>query len=291
MSQVQAPVPPNFLLPLEAGIRARLDDDFCKQVLTGALKITTDQQNPIRINLFSAAMREIFSYVLHLRAPDEEVTACAWFTAKEGVKRPTRKQRAKYATQGGLSDEYVAELGIDVVEFHDQAISAIDELSKYTHVRPGTIVTGPAEIDAFVEGALWALNDLLLSFETCRRTVLNALSDTIDDEAVTALISETIQDVDEIATHHSVDEVIVEGTEVISITHDELCIRATGTLSVGLQWGSDSDVANDMGATLDESFPFVVTMRSSVEDTSTFYDIEYSVDTSDWFGKDDDDDG
>jgi predicted pPIWI-associating nuclease len=275
---------------LEARIRAKLDDDFCQTVLTGALRVVSDDKNPIRLNLFAAAVRELFGHLLHARAPDANVTACSWFKQEENTEGPTRRQRAKYATQGGLSDEAVEELGVDVEDLHDRAIKAIAELNKHTHVRPGTIVSEQPEIETFVNGAMDALLGLLDSFEECRRTVLDALSEKIDDEAVTALITETIQEVDELASHHTVEQVDVESAVVVSISNDELCIRAEGTLYVELQWGSNSDLRRGDGATLDENFPFEVTMKSFVEDMSDFHDVSYVVDTSEWFGNGGDDD-
>lgn len=282
-----APARDNPPLSLEDRIRAKLDDEFCQSVLTGAIRVVGDDANPIRLNLFAAAVRELFGHLLHMRAPDAGVTACPWFKQEENTDGPTRRQRAKFATPGGLSDKAVEELGVDVADLHDRAIKAIDELNKYTHLRPGTIVSDQSEIETFVDDAMDALLGLLDSFEACRRTVLDALSEKIDHEAVTALITETIQEVDELATHHTVDEVHVESTEIVSMTHDELCIEAKGTLSVGLQWGSNSDLRRGDGATLNEDFPFVVTMKSFVEDMSDFHDVSYVVDTSEWFGNGD----
>ena len=272
---------------LELELRAKLIDDFSAQVLTGALAVLDDPSNPIRLNQFAAAMRELFGHTLQTLAPDGNVTKCEWFEPHPGTKGPTRRQRAKYATQGGLSDDYIAEIGVDVQHLHDVAIKAVDDMSKYTHVRPGTIIDDPREIAVFVDGAMRALLGLFASFAECRSSVLDALSKEIDDQAVNALIMETIQDVDELAPHHSVEEVYVEDTRVVSLTHDTIYFKATGTLAVGLQWGSNSDVSRGDGIELDANFPFEVTMQSPIDDVSSFYEVEYSVDTSTWSDDDD----
>jgi Predicted pPIWI-associating nuclease len=177
---------------LELELRAKLIDDFSAQVLTGALAVLDVPSNPIRLNQFAAAMRELFGHTLHALAPDGNVTKCEWFEPEPRTKGPTRRQRAKYATQGGLSDDYIVEIGVDVQHLHDVAIKAIDDMSKYTHVRPGTIIDNPHEIAFFVDGAMHALLGLFASFAECRSGVLDALSKEIDDEAVDALITETI---------------------------------------------------------------------------------------------------
>jgi hypothetical protein len=73
----------------------------------------------------------------------------------------------------------------------------------------------------------------------------------------------------------------------VSLTHDTIYFKATGTLAVGLQWGSNSDVSRGDGIELDVSFPFEVTMQSPIYDVSSFYAVEYSVDASTWFADDD----
>jgi hypothetical protein len=207
-------------------------------------------------------------------------------TREPSTTGPTRRQRAKYATQGGLSDEYV-EIGVDVAPLHDEALTAINEMSKYTHVRPDTLVENQDAIDAFVTSAMSALLGLLSSFERCRYTDIDALSEEIDNEAVNALITDTIESIDEIATHHSIEGVFVNRMRIFSLTHDTIYFEVEGTLSVGLQWGSNSDVRNDMGAELDESFPFEVTMKSPIDDAAAFYDVSYFVEMAEWYGDDD----
>lgn len=268
--------------PVEAELRSKLIDDFSAQVLIGALRVVADQKNPIRLNLFAAAIRELFGHTLHTLAPHANVTKCEWFKPDPQTNGPTRRQRAKYATQGGLSDDYIEEIGVDVMHLHDAAIEAVKDMSKYTHVRPNTIVDDSHEIDAFVDGAMHALLDLFKSFDECRSEVLDTLSEKIDDKAMDALIFETIVNVDALASHHSIEEVYVAQARVVALTHDTIYFKVTGTLAVELQWGSNSDLRRGDGATLDESFPFEVTMQSPIDDILEFYDVEYGVDTSEW---------
>jgi hypothetical protein len=274
---------------LEEQLRAKLVDDFSGQLLTGSLLVIRDQGNPIRLSQFATAMRELFTYTLHTLAPDENVTHCAWFDQEPNTNGPTRRQRAKYATQGGLSDEYVEGIGVDVAHLHDEAIAAINEMSKYTHVRPDTVVEDQGEIDTFVADAMTALLGLFSSFDHCRATVVDALVDKIDDAAVNALVAETLLSVDELSSHHSVDEVYVDKMRIVSLTNDKIYFEVKGSLGAELQWGSNSnsDLRRGDGATLEQSFPFTVTMQSPVDDVSAFDEVEYVVDTSEWFGDDD----
>ena len=267
---------------LEEQLRSKLLDKFSQDVLTGALLVVGDGKNPIRISQFSSAVRELFNYSLHFLAPDEQVTKCDWFVLEANTKTPTRRQRAKYATQGGLSDEYIEGIGVDVEHLHDEALAAINEVNKFTHIRPETVTDDQTYIDDFANSAMHALLLLLSTFEHCRDTIVRALVDEINDEAVNVLITDTIDSVDELATHHSVEAVYVENMRVTSITHDEIQFEVEGTLSVGLQWGSNSDIRSGEGAELDQDFPFHVRMVSPVSDPAAFYDVTYQVDTSKW---------
>jgi hypothetical protein len=258
-------------------------DDFSKLVVRGAMRVVVDAENPIRLNLFAAAIRELFGHTLHRLAPDGEVMACDWFKFEEGQKKPTRRQRAKYATQGGLPDEFIRQAGIDVERLHDAAIMAVDTLSKYTHVREGVIVQDPVEIDTFVGNALGALVGLFGSFTSCRSQIEEAVYEQVNDESVSALLYETIQSLDEIATHHSIDEIYVDDVKVARIDASTIHFDVSGSVSVQLQWGSNSDVARDEGALMDKSFPFRVTMWSPVKNVTAFEDTDYIVDTGSWW--------
>jgi hypothetical protein len=57
-------------------------DDFSRLLVRGALRVVADKENPIRLNLFAAAIRELYGHTLHRLAPDEEVQACAFLYDK-----------------------------------------------------------------------------------------------------------------------------------------------------------------------------------------------------------------
>jgi hypothetical protein len=182
-----------------------------------------------------------------------------------------------------VSDDFIEEAGIDVEHLHDEAIHAVDQLSKFTHIRPGVVVTDQAPIEAFISDALAALEGLFASFEQCRKQVVEAIFDHLDEEVVSALISETIQNLDDLASHHSIEEVCTEQMEVTGITHEAVNFAISGTVSVELQWGSNSDVRRGDGAIMEQGFPFSVTMWSPVDDITRLQDVDYSVDTSSWW--------
>ncbi|WGD53567.1 hypothetical protein QA641_06540 [Bradyrhizobium sp. CB1650] len=111
------------------------------------------------------------------------------------------------AIQGGLSDGFVKDTL--QIEIAPRIIKAVDNLSKHVHGREDTIIEGHDEQDAAASGAIDVLGNFLDTYHECRSTILNAIQQELDDAAVDALLSDTIQEVDALATHHSVEEVYV----------------------------------------------------------------------------------
>lgn len=263
-----------------------LPDGFSRDLLDGALRVLADQGNPMRAHLFAAALRELFTYLLHNAAPDDEVRACAWFQQAPDTPGVTRRQRAIYASQGGLSDEYVANLGVDVAELHRQAINAIDALNRATHVRPGRVLADAGEIAAFVEPAVSALEGLLEAFRTCRETVKDVLENEVYNLMMAAFVEQTFGDIDLIASHgYEVDPFIAIATiDVTDITSSEIQIVVEGEAPVTLHYGRGDDAVE-----IGHDFPF--TMRFTAP-TDAPGDVAYSdgeIDDSGWYGDGDDD--
>ena len=121
-------------------IRAWLASGFETELFDAAIRNLDDRQNPLRFNNFAYSVRETIRHVLKRLAPDEEVLRAQWY--KNDTERPegvTRKQRAYFAVQGGLSDGYVRNsLGLDTDADQKALGRAIDELNKYTHIERPT---------------------------------------------------------------------------------------------------------------------------------------------------------
>lgn len=207
---------------------------------------------------------------------------------------PTRWQRIIFAIQGGLSDDFVKNtLQLDVAPIRKRLIKAVDNLSKHVHGREDTIIEGRDEQDVVASGAIESLGAFLDTYHECRTTILGAIQQELDDAAVDALLTDTIQEVDELATHHSVEEVYVGDTSVRSIGPHFITYRATGTIAIGLQWRSNSDLRRGDGAEADLSFPFRCDIQASLDDplNIAFGETDYAVDVRSWrdgMGQDED---
>jgi len=94
----------------------------------------------------------------------------------------------------------------------------------------------------------------------------------------------SFMEVDELATHHSLDEVYVHQTSVKAIGPNSIIYRAEGSISLILQWGSNSDVRRGDGVEVGQSFPFHCDIEVPLDDPwdLSLAETVYSVDTSNW---------
>lgn len=258
------------------------DDQFMKTVLEGAFLIG-DSDNPIRGNLCAAAMRELTGHMLHKMAPDQRVTACNWYEPVPDTKGPTRKQRITYIVQGALPIAFVEKvLKLDIGKVARPLLKTIEALNRSTHVREETILDDDEEIRVLVDDALDGLLDIYDSARTCREEVHRALRSEVFDAVLDAFLSETLQELDELSTHTSVDGHDVCDYTITFVDDDFIALEVDGTVYVQLQYGSNSDVRNDMGAVMSDSYPYRVTMKSRMlEPQSIIRDsVVVSVDNS-----------
>lgn len=267
-------------------IEKALTEGFERDLFAVSQKHLTDKSNPLRLNNYSYAMRELTRHVLHRLAPDKNVLNCDWYkneTDKDtGI---TRKQRAYYAVQGGLHDSYVQNtLGLKVEDIHSDLVKAINKLSKFTHIEPKVFGLPDAEVDALVNETTDAVNGFLATISDCRRLIIDSLWEQIDSAVIDETLRETIQAIDELATHHFIDEVDTDKVEIYEINHELIRFRVSGVIGCELQWGSNSDLRRGDGAVLPQSYPFTCELISPVYEPEAVESIEESlcVDTSSW---------
>lgn len=262
-----------------------INDEFCRIVVDGAERALIDMANPLRCNFFATAIRMMFEHVIDTLAPASEVERCSWFKPDPKTGRPTRAQRVMFAVQGGFLEKFVKQiLKVDIKPLRKRLLLAVDELSKHVHGREATVLREAAGQDRFIQETVAAMTEFLVAMRECREAILGPVEKALDNEAVNALITETISDIDELATHHSVEDIEVEHIAVHKIGHDTITYRATGSIYVTLQWGSNSDVRRGDGVELNESFRFHVDIVLPLDEPWDISCAEttYGVDTQEW---------
>ncbi|MDH6265399.1 hypothetical protein M2360_000780 [Rhizobium sp. SG_E_25_P2] len=277
-------------------LAAGLPDEFSRTVLAGSLGVAWDSANPIRANLFAAGIREAVTYVLHFLAPDEAIKACGWYkTYREKQKKigertkiefkdqPTRVHRMVYATQGGIPDKALEELGVDIGDAHKKLRFVVDELSKYTHVRPGTLIQGDDKVVVFMEDTLGAMIRFLTVVSDVRAAIVDAVSEHANCLAGDALTESVVQELDELSTHTMVEEVIADDIQIVEIGPDQVQLEVRGKVYVELNYGSGADFRRGDGASMRDKYPFSVKMIAAVTDLKPVIAGPVRVDNSSFF--------
>ncbi|MEO8723340.1 MAG: hypothetical protein ABI395_07435 [Sphingobium sp.] len=232
-------------------------DRFLKKICKGAIKAGRDQTNPIRGNLVASALRELATHVLHSLAPDDEVRRCIWFEQATDTKTVTRSQRARYIVQAGLPDDFVKEkLRVDAGAMAKPLLAAMDKLHKATHVRAETVVYKGSAVREMLYDVLTEIHALLEDAANARHLIKDAVTTSLHNAVFENLILDTIQELDELSTHTRVDGHIIDEIRVRRLDAAEIEYRVTGEVEVELQYGSNSDVANDIGMRSDDSYPY-----------------------------------
>ncbi|MFN4310300.1 MAG: hypothetical protein ACK4FK_06895 [Ferrovibrio sp.] len=266
-------------------LNAKAIDDFSRRAIQGALHALADAENPLRLNFFSTAMRILFEHMMDTLAPVEQVKQSSWFKPERPDGSATRWQRVVFTIQGGLSDTFVKDdLKVDPQPLRKRLLDAVDDLSKQVHGREQTIVTARVEQDASARATVMAMTAFLDTIHDCRAAILDPIAEALDDAAVDALLSDSLLEVDELASHFSLEEVYVDRTVVHAIGAHQIIYRATGSVSVVLQWGSNSDLRRGDGAELSQSFPFFCDITAPLDEPWELDLSETScgVDTSSW---------
>ena len=268
-------------------VAAELVTEFERKLFESAVRNLQDAGNPLRFNNFAYAMRELVRHVLSRLAPDDEVRSCGWYSPEtchaNGI---SRRQRVYYAVQGGLHDAYVKhQLGLDIGEIHRTLRDAVDNLSKHTHIEESTFDLPNQLIEGFVLDTFTAFLDLFSTIKECRRVLVSALWEHIDKSVLNAALYETILSIDELATHHWIEQVYTEEIAVIGIDATEIQFVADGSIECTLRWGSNSDMRRGDAVEMSESFPFTCNLVSSVRNPNDIV-VErdsFTADTSSWW--------
>jgi Predicted pPIWI-associating nuclease len=242
-------------------------DVFSRLAIDGARHALADCDNPLRLNFFSAAMRILFEHIMDTLAPLDQVQRSSWFVPQKENGSPTRGQRVVFAVQGGLADAFVKDrLNVDTAPLRKKLLRGVDNFSKHVHGRADTIISGMAEQDSEAHAAIDALLNFMETYHECRSAIVDPIQRGLDAAAVDALISETIQEIDELASHHSIEEVYVDRPFIKIIGPDTIVFSVEGSIEVVLQWGSNSDVRRGDGAEIDQTFPFHCEIEVPLED-------------------------
>ena len=180
------------------------DAQFERCLYEAAMFNLEDRRNRLRFHNFAFAMRELVGHTLKRLAPDAEVKKCIWWQQKaEGVvPEVTRVERCVYATQGGLSNHYVrTKLRLDFAQEFEELRDAVVRLNGYVHITPEVFLMEEDDIEHLAVETIEAVAGLMACIQECRAAVGDRLSHAINDATVQQIVGESLDAVDELASH------------------------------------------------------------------------------------------
>lgn len=261
---------------------------FQQGLLKACFDNLKDQNNRLRFNNFAYSIRELSRHFLNTLAPEKDVVLCSWFTNESGKGKITRGQKIKYAIVGGLSDNDIDDLiGIDILEeAKKDVLDSIELLNKFTHINEDTYDISDSEIARNSTLVIKAFENFANRIIECRESVIEKLESQISQEVVIKAMWEISNEIDILATHHNIEEIIIDNYKVSCISSDKILIEVLGDLEVRLQWGSDGDLRRGDGHELYDDFPFNSTLSITIANGLEKAEIkveEYKVDTDKWY--------
>ena len=268
-------------------INSVLLDGFEKELLDSAF-VNLLTPNPLRLNNFAYALRELTRHVLHRLAPDDELQQCQWFfpdkTSSTGI---TRKHRIKFAIQGGLSDFYVKKkLCIDEIEeVSSELIVIINRLSGFTHIEEATFKSSIEDTERTADECLSATLDFVNKIDELRVEVADKLFDDINDVLIDRINSESVVELMELSTHQYIEEITAENISVVKIGVSSMEMHVDGRIGATLMYGSSSDRRKGDGVEIPISFPVYSEMEVLFKQPlgSAINLNQFSVDISSWY--------
>ena len=274
----------------KSNIRKLLNSEFQEDLFESCLANLNQTNNKLRYNNFAYSIRELSRHFLKSLAPYEEVLKCNWYKnetdRKNGI---TRGQRIKFAIQGGLDDHFLNKNLVRIAELNHlkkQIKDAINLLSKYTHIQEKTFDISDEKGSELVNNVLKKFYLFAITIENSRNMILDALNEKIDRKIIDHALLNSLDELDELSTHTTVNSITPENYNVSMINSGSIEISVTGSVVAELQYGSNSDIRKDDGYTTSDSFTFYSVINSELSDTLPNSEVEireFRVDTDSFF--------
>lgn len=252
-------------------------------------------ESEIAFNYFALGMREVVNRTISELTNKEQICNSEWFP-KYGIHGDDPQ---KISTKQKLANIVLKENSMDVL-FKlfpiDNSIDALCEmmqkLSFYVHL---SLRLDSDKITDELEKVIIICGNFFETLSSVQKEIEDLVE--ITEEGVfDDVLSRTIQELDEIATHYyspdvEIDKIVIQ--ELLEESADSMKVKVLcqGRISAELQYGSDADQTRDEGATLDIEFPLeAIVELVYAHDGGELMVMEVNVvsvdvDNSSWYGE------
>lgn len=231
--------------------------DLHREIFDAAVERFDHEDISLGLKNFASALRELGRIWLEQLAPKEKIRACEWFEQDTDLREEdgvTRAQRAKYAVQGELPDEFVLEdLQIDMQSTVKEYLALIDELSNYGRF---DTPAKTAELEAI--RALETFDRLSELIQERHASLLSSAAHAAKEALPPTyeLFGEVDEELDRLPTHFLAGEYHLDSLLVLSLSPDRILYQGRGRVYVRRQYEWDAAVAWDDVAVVLDVCPF-----------------------------------
>jgi Predicted pPIWI-associating nuclease len=137
--------------------------------------------------------------------------------------------------QGEMVEKTVGALHGNVHDIHNRVIKAIQALNKYTHVRPGSVITDQIQIDKFATDTFNAFQELFYVRKFCHSLIISAMHRR-HSKALHSFVSRSFAAHDEIKSQTDLESPDLEEFAVDGMGPSFIFFRVEGALNDTLRF-------------------------------------------------------
>ncbi|MCM2446913.1 hypothetical protein HGO41_17305 [Rahnella sp. CG8] len=261
--------------------REHLETDFEYELLYASLRNYCSHGNPLRLNNFAYAMRELINHVLKRLAPDERVMASPWFTKNKNNATVTRKQQAKYIAQKHIPDQLLDEAALEILEagigwFNKNYAS----LNDYTHISEHSFDSNPKLFFERAKLLIQLCNKIFDDFDELERLITESIIEEVQNEVNEVTRNNIPDELDILSSQTTVDWCNVASTELLSLDEVYIYLLVRGTVEITRQYGRGEDYFAQ-----GDSYPFKFAVSIRTDNFNAISPLLNTavVDTGSWY--------
>ncbi|MDC4276080.1 hypothetical protein NQ637_16765 [Acinetobacter baumannii] len=235
-----------------------LDGDFENNLFDSAI-INLETYNSLTFNNFAYAMREMLRIVFHRLSPEEEIRKCSWYP---DFKHPddliTRRQRYKYAIQGGIGEFLLKQFRLDksIEKACTSLLQQIEVLNNFTHIQKHTYNLSIEDTKEKANQCFDAVLKVVRLIKRVRNKLFKHIIEYLDKELFNKTVMEYVEHIDLIARTASVNEIRASKYINMEIDSSKVSFTVSGDVFCLLEYGNKDDIERGDGWSCYMDFDF-----------------------------------
>jgi len=249
-------------IPEVAHLYSHLENEFERDVYTGALRNYCTMGNPIRFNNFAFVMRELLTKIVDRRAPIEDVKLAKWYKKESDEYEVTRKQQLKFCAQGYFLESNLPDWVEEIIElFLKDYANLYRKLNQYTHISEKYKGLAPQKAFEFLKDLVVIFSSILETLDEIKSHITQEIESSVQGVVFNKLVFESHEALIELSGQTIVAGVYVEEYSLSRVEPSMVIFEGEGYVECELNYGSKND-----GVSLGHTVPFSFILASNFED-------------------------